>query len=256
MSGQLVGEVLDAAEAGALDDLSSNAFVALIVIADRAHTATRQASVRAARIAAAIRVPPAQGTSGRTAAASQRTVERAIAELKDAGRVSVAQRGFNNGCGKARAPVYNLAPLPPPRMAEAVGTVPAKTATVSANTATVSAIQGGGLDVVIDGLIDRARDGEGSSQLASGGLHTPVSATGKPESDKCGEHGQPRRGCRRCEAWAKWDAERRAVIAAVRREWVIPCQHCSDEGMTHGELSSRCRRHPNVDDPHGELVVQ
>lgn len=164
MSGQLVGEVLDAAEAGHLDDLSANAFAALIVIADRAHTDTRQGSVRADRIAVAIRRPNAPWCA--TTAGSRSTVERAIRELKSAGRISVVKRGFNNAHGKAHAPVYEVAPFPSPKLTETGASVPVTQADGNggpfpsngrpfpSNRGTVAVTQGDDLTLFLDGPID------------------------------------------------------------------------------------------------------
>lgn len=164
MSGQLVGEVLDAAEAGHLDDLSANAFVALIVIADRAHTDTRQGSVRADRIAVAIRRPNAPWCA--TTAGSRSTVERAIRELKTAGRISVVKRGFNNAHGKAHAPVYEVAPFPSTSVTEAGASVsvteadgnggpfPSNDRPFPSNRGSVSVTQGDDLTLFLDGPID------------------------------------------------------------------------------------------------------
>jgi hypothetical protein len=165
VSGQLVGEVFDAAEAGQLDALSSKAFQALVVIADRAHTVTRQRSVRIGRIAASIR----RRTDGRpgSVAASQSTAERAVRELKEGGWVRVVKRGFNNNHGKVHAPIYEVAPFPSSRVTETVvgvlitlddgngdRGVSVKPASVPVNSGTVPVTQGDVLDGSIDGSID------------------------------------------------------------------------------------------------------
>ncbi|WP_156669989.1 hypothetical protein [Mycobacterium sp. E3305] len=107
MSGQLVGEVLDAAEAGYLDGLSAKALYALLAIAERCHHVTRQGAVRRARIQAAIH-----------AGNSSRTVDRAVSELKNAGLVKVVKHGYRSH-GVGHASVYELLLLPPPKTAEA-----------------------------------------------------------------------------------------------------------------------------------------
>lgn len=98
-----MGEVLDAAEAGHLDEISDHAFHALLAIAERCRADTRQGSVSQSRIRAAIRTRN-----------STRTFERAMRELKAAGLVQVVRRGHKPAnSDTAVAPVYELAELPP-----------------------------------------------------------------------------------------------------------------------------------------------
>jgi hypothetical protein len=104
MSGQLVGEVLDAAEAGQLDKLSPPARWTLVVIAERCHHISRQGSVRRARIQAAI-----------GAHNSLRTVSRAVCELRDAGFIRIVKNGYKAPGQLPRAAVYELAKLTPPK---------------------------------------------------------------------------------------------------------------------------------------------
>jgi hypothetical protein len=103
MAGKLVGEVIDALEAGIT--LSDAEFRALIAIAEKCHGDTRQGSVRTARIQAAL---------GR----SKRTTERTLARLKKRDLVAVVKRGFKSH-GVAYAPIYELGLLAPPKMTEA-----------------------------------------------------------------------------------------------------------------------------------------
>lgn len=98
MSGQLVGEILDA-RAGHLADLSQAQTLALVAIAEKCHADSRQGSVRLAHIQAAI---------GR----SQRTAVRALEQLKDRGLIRVVKRGYKSH-GVARANVYELAVVAP-----------------------------------------------------------------------------------------------------------------------------------------------
>lgn len=99
MSGALVGEVLAASERLRNGGLSERGFHALVAIAEKCHTKTRQGSVRWDHIRS--------GLYG----ASKRTAERAVADLKSAGLVSVVLRGFNNNHGRSCAPIYRIAPL-------------------------------------------------------------------------------------------------------------------------------------------------
>lgn len=100
MSGQLVGEVIDASETLRTRGVSGRGFQALIAIAEKANTGTRQASVRWAHIQAV-----QYGTSLSTA-------KRAVKELEDAGYVRKVKRGFNNQQGRSAAPVYELSTMP------------------------------------------------------------------------------------------------------------------------------------------------
>jgi hypothetical protein len=107
VSGQLVGEVLDAAEAGHLDDLSQGDLLALVAIAEKCHHVSRQGSVRIGRIQAATRK-------------SKRTAERVIRRLKQRGHIRVVKRGFK-AHGVAKAPIYELNELVPSKVAQANG---------------------------------------------------------------------------------------------------------------------------------------
>jgi hypothetical protein len=104
MSGQLVGEVLAASEELRKRGLSKRGFLALIAIAEKAHTETRQASVPWRHIQAALYSPMPTGGDVPS------TAKRAVADLKAAGLVSV-KRGFNNRQGRVVAPRYTIAPL-------------------------------------------------------------------------------------------------------------------------------------------------
>jgi hypothetical protein len=95
MSGQLVGEVLDARESGRLDSLSRGDVLALIAIAEKCHGTTRQGSVRMSRIQAAM-------------GASKSTAARAMRRLKDRGLIWVVKRGYESH-GTGHANVYRLA---------------------------------------------------------------------------------------------------------------------------------------------------
>jgi hypothetical protein len=95
MSGQLVGEVIAASDALRTRGLSERGFHALIAIAEKAATHTRQGSVRWDHICAALY------------GASKRTAERAVLDLKQSGAVRVVKPGFNNG-HRAAAPIYEI----------------------------------------------------------------------------------------------------------------------------------------------------
>ena len=99
MSGKLVGEVLDAAGNLKQAGLSERGFHALVAIAEKCHSQTREGSVRWDHIRA--------GLYG----ASLSTAKRAVADLKSAGVVRVLKRGFDNHAGKSHAPIYRIEPL-------------------------------------------------------------------------------------------------------------------------------------------------
>lgn len=99
MSGQLVGEVIAAAPALKARGLTERGFMALIAIAEKCHTATRQASV------------PWFWIQSGLFGASLSTAKRAIRDLKDAGVVRVVKRGFDNHHGRSCAPIYEILPL-------------------------------------------------------------------------------------------------------------------------------------------------
>ena len=82
MSGQLVGEVLAASEAFKAAGLSERGFHALLAIAEKCHTETRQGSVPWKHVCA--------GLYG----GSKRTAERAVQDLKTFGAVRVVKPGF------------------------------------------------------------------------------------------------------------------------------------------------------------------
>jgi hypothetical protein len=152
MSGQLVGEVLDAAEAGHLDGLSQGDLLALVAIAEKCGTENRQGSVRIGRIQAAM-------------GKSKRTAVRALERLKQRGHIHVVKRGFKSH-GVARASIYGLNVLAPPKVAQATDDACATQDGVSPNVLApkrpcacaksecACATQGGVLDGSIDGSID------------------------------------------------------------------------------------------------------
>ena len=104
MSGQLVGEVLEA-RAGQLADLSQAETLALVAIAEKCHADSRQGSVRMSYIEAAI-------------GKSRRTAVRALAQLRQRQLIRVVKRGYKSH-GVARASIYELSVLVPSRAAQA-----------------------------------------------------------------------------------------------------------------------------------------
>ncbi|MCZ0730473.1 hypothetical protein [Mycolicibacterium iranicum] len=107
MSGRLVGEVLDACEAGVLAKLSQGELLALLAVAEKCHTETRQGSVRVSRIAAAM-------------CKSDATAKRATRTLRDLGLLREVKRGYKSH-GVGHATIYEIALLGSPRMTPAGG---------------------------------------------------------------------------------------------------------------------------------------
>lgn len=99
MSGQLVGEVLAASDSLRARGLSERGFHALVAIAEKAQTESRQGSVRWDHIRA--------GLYG----ASLSTAKRAIADLKSVGAIRIIRRGFDNQNGRVCAPIYEVSKL-------------------------------------------------------------------------------------------------------------------------------------------------
>jgi hypothetical protein len=171
MSGQLLGEVIDALEMGL--KLTQAERLALIAIAEKCHADTRQGSVRFDRIQAAV-------------GASRRTTERVLHNLRKRGIVWVVARGYK-ARGKLRAPIYQVAKLPPIMVAEATGVVfppnrdelPPNRRLASAKSGRASATRvpltwgastiDGSIDgeVSIDGVIDGARERSSRAARAS-----------------------------------------------------------------------------------------
>lgn len=154
MSGQLVGEVLGA-RAEHLADLTQAETLALVAIAEKCHVDSRQGSVRLAYIQAAI-------------GKSQRTVVRTLGQLKDRGLIRVVKRGYKSH-GVARASVYELALLAPPRVAQAGGSGYATQdgATTSdvltPNPDVLTPSMGGVLDGPCDGSLDGSAGARGAA---------------------------------------------------------------------------------------------
>lgn len=236
MSGQLVGEVIAAAERLRRLGLPERAFHALVAIAEKSHAESRQGSVRWAWIQS--------GLYG----ASKRTAERAVGELRAAGVVRIAKTGFGNGF-ISRAPIYEIAPLVDTDTAVSQSQEVDTDTAVSQSTEsryrqTGSRYRQTGsryrhLGVVLDGSIDGPIDGAPPPQ------HCPKHPDGTDEP------------CRRCRAARqereKWDTEqahRDRQVAEEHRLAVDECVHCDDAAWMLGpdgtpvEPATRCPLHP------------
>lgn len=134
MSGQLVGELMRARRDGHLHGLKINYLLAAITIADICRTDDRRGRVPWSVIQRGM------SDDGMTPA-SLRTAERAVAELKKRGVVRVVQRGHKTH-GSVRAPVYEMAVLPPVKVAVPSGTF--APATQDGGSTFAPASQGGG----------------------------------------------------------------------------------------------------------------
>lgn len=235
MSGQLVGEVIDAAEAGTLPPLSRPAFSALLAIAEKCHTVTRQGSVRQERIRAAI-----------FAQNSSRTAVRAVKELRDAGLVSVVKRGFKAPDGSGGATIYELARLSEAhatqvacadseahatQVAYATGEAHAKSGEAHAKSDQAHATQGGAFDGSIDGSIDGGR-----AQGAAPPPAEPLPDKEPPRycnrhpggtTDRCGDCGDARKAHER---WQTGQTQRAAEAAQAKRNAIARCALCDEAG--------------------------
>ncbi len=97
MSGQLVGEVIATSPTFQKRGLSERGFHALIAIAEKCHTQTRQGSVRWDHIRDCLY------------GASRRTAQRAVHDLLTAGVLEIVKPGFGNQYGRTCAPIYQIA---------------------------------------------------------------------------------------------------------------------------------------------------
>lgn len=231
MSGQIVGEVLAASDTLRARGLPPRAFYALIAIAEKAHHETRQASVRWAHIQAAL-YSGQRDKTGNLNRASLRSAERAVAELKRAGVVAVVRRGFNNGHGRAAAPVYRIEPLtvpasglaetvegvPASELAETRAIVPAKLETVPAKLDDRSRQTTGGLD----GPIDGSTDGGARAAVVDADVPPPRYCSGHPD-------GTPD-GCIPCKharlKLEQWEQDHRDREQAEREARTLARQRC------------------------------
>ncbi len=143
VSGQLVGEVLNAAVSLRARGLSERGFHALIAIADKA-SGDRTASVRWDHIRA--------GLYG----ASKRTAQRAVDDLLTAGVIRIVKVGFRNQ-RTSRAPVYEILPFVDDDSQASSSTTEDRDTQVSRSS-----------------RVDDDKPGSGSRQIESGSRHSGV----------------------------------------------------------------------------------
>ncbi|EHB53790.1 hypothetical protein MycrhDRAFT_4253 [Mycolicibacterium rhodesiae JS60] len=240
MSGQLVGEVLAASHQLQARGLSKRGFHALIAIAEKALTDTRQGSVRWDHIRAAL-----------YDGASLRTAERAVQDLKRAGIVTVVRPGFNNNHGRAAAPIYEIQALSDTdthvaesvgsdtdtHVAESEGAIPTNQGGDTDKTDTDPATQASDLTVLYDGSPDG-----GSGRLDD----EPRCARHRdticpPPCIDC-KRVREQRDAERQDA-AEWSERERLAI----RQAIDACDDCDDYGRPWlaDDPNAHCPRHPN-----------
>jgi hypothetical protein len=244
MSGELVGEVFDAAEAGRLEGLSRPAFAVLLAIAERCHHVSRQGTVRIDRMRAAI-----------YAGNSERTARRAIRELKDAGLIRVVKRGYKAPNGEAKSSMYEMAELAPSKVAEASDElVPSKVAETrdqasakpeqaSAKSDQASATQGGALNGPIDGPVDGGACATDAPNVPAGPEPNPYCSTHMPDGTTapCVRCGTARRNLN---GWR----DRRDETIRARDEATRLCRLCDDRGYIglRAGLFTNCPHDPKA----------
>jgi len=216
MSGQLVGEVIAASSAFRAAGLSERGFHALVAIAEKCHTQTRQGSVPWKHIC--------DGLFG----ASKRTAERAVQDLKTFGAIRIVKSGFNNNAGRVCAPIYEIGALTDTdtQVTRSGGTDTDKPATDTDKPATDTDTQVSYLTGLLTGLLTGAR---------------PECSRHKENSDT---------GCRACMKRRQWDeaheqSQRAAAEARATaiRTAIDDCPDCDSAGRLD-DLSD-CPKHPN-----------
>lgn len=196
-----MGEVIAASERLRNGGLSERGFYALVAIAEKCHTKTREGSVRWDHIR--------NGLYG----ASKRTAERAVHDLKSAGLVSVVLRGFNNNHGRSCAPIYRIAPLTD------TDTQVSSSPTTDTDRPGDRYRQNGDryrhLGVVLDGSLDGSLDGEPSRYC---GIHP------KGTEKNCGPCGTARLEHKK---WETEKAERDRQAREARGAARLRCNLCA-----------------------------
>jgi hypothetical protein len=237
MSGQLVGEVIDAATALKAFGLSERGFHALVAIAEKSNARTRQGSVRWDHIRA--------GLYG----ASKRTAVRAVEDLKKAGVLRVVKSGFNNNHGRSCAPIYEIAPLTDcdTQVTQSPGTDCDK----SGGRLRQNGDRLRHLGVVLDGSIDGSIDGGARASAERATTPTPKSINEEEPDRYCSKHmpNGTADKCRDCgtfrvahDAWTETEKVRRAATLRTFWQHVEDCSDCGPKGVN--DLTGyRCPQH-------------
>lgn len=247
MSGILVGEVIAAAARLKNAGLTERGFHALVAIAEKCMTDSRQGSVPWSHIRA--------GLFG----VSESTAKRAVADCKSVGALKVVKRGFNNQAGRVCAPIYQIEPL-----GEQVTQVTRSPATQRVTQVTHSPIERTGqnrertgqirgrtghpgdlLNVSINGSISGGRgaqDTHAPPPPNPAGIEPPPrfchkhmpAGTNEPCPD-CGRHRQARHD------WDAGEKRRKDVEAHARRVAIDGCHNCDANGLHETDDGmSRC----------------
>ncbi|MHA7661854.1 hypothetical protein [Mycolicibacterium sp. HS_4_1] len=225
-----------------------------MAIAEKAHTQSREASVRWDHLRA--------GLYG----VSKRTAERAVRDLKSHGLITVVRPGFNNGHGTAAAPIYRIEQITDAdtqmsaststdadtQMSVSTPTDTDKIATDTDKTGTRYRHPGVVLDVSIDGPID----GEGAPAPSLPTNQVPSRQTARgPYGPRCPKHIHDPNppdcpGCRdarlaerdaRLADEASQKTDRQSIRTAIDL-----CDDCDEFGLLlHGPPMTACPRHRN-----------
>ena len=249
MSGQLVGEVIAASPTFQKRGLSERGFHALIAIAEKCLTQTRQGSVRWDHIRDCLY------------GASRRTAQRAVHHLLTAGVLEIVNPGFGNQYGRTCAPIYQIAPLVDndTYLAQSNKMDDDKPGSGSRHPGVV-------LDGPIDGPIDGGRhrrrspdESQPSTDPRPKTLHRTTSRrsrttaplpTPHPDGtdDNCGGCGIARR---QHDAWKRRTVERLTALLDTIARQIDSCDDCDRAGqLVYGPAFTPCPKHPNFGQPH------
>ncbi|MGV0993426.1 MAG: hypothetical protein ACOYB7_14360 [Mycobacterium sp.] len=238
MSGQLVGEVIDAAEDLVLLGLRRPGFMALIAIAEKCHGETRQGSVRWDHI------------RGGMFNVCLNTARAAVAELRRLELVAVIKPGHGNRHG-IFAPVYRInenlgAPTASGNSRKLdAPTVTGASSFLDAPKTSSRRTKNGSRRTNVDVSISGDASLDGIDGLIDGGAprhpHKPIEPQRYCErhpqgtTDRCGGCGDARK------AHASWEAEataRRRAAGDVRSQAIAECLHCDEAGWLLGSDGS------------------
>ncbi|MGD9619818.1 MAG: hypothetical protein AB7G47_04645 [Mycolicibacterium sp.] len=256
MSGQLVGEVLDASPALRASGLPERGFHALVAIAEKCHHESREGSVRWDHIRA--------GLYG----ASLATAKRAVKDLKTAGIVRVVKRGFDNQHGRVCAPIYRIGPLPE-RVTQMTQSHVSERVTQVNQSPGGEWVKSGGrmghigtrmghpgdlLDGSIDGSLDggRAHARPAPTQIHDPGQEPPrYCPTHMPYGthEKCGPCGNHRTNH---ELWTEARQDYTTATRAIIRHAIDNCRDCDQAGRL--DNLQDCPKHPNFRTERTEAV--
>ena len=255
MSGQLVGEVIAASPTFQKRGLSERGFHALIAIAEKCHTQTRQGSVRWDHIRDCLY------------GASRRTAQRAVHDLLTAGVLEIVKPGFGNQYGRTCAPIYQIAPL-----------VDNDTWVAQSNKVDDDKPGSGSRHpgVVLDGPIDGPIETVLTGGVTSVGYVTRrVATVNRPPTPKALHRTTSRRprttaplptpharrhrrqlrrrgiARRQHDAWKRRTVERLTALLDTIARQIDACDDCDRAGqLVYGPAFTPCPKHPNFRQPH------